>query len=246
MKKLSALILSVVLTLSAAALSVGAAEPNQSLPVTDGNVYKNLYSVSSDAAIEDENATPADFDKLTGNIDSKSTAYLTFAVYTPKAGEYSFKLAFTGAEYAAVKAGGAVIKAVPDTAFKLELSKGLNLITCFGATAEQDGAKITYTALLCENGLNPIEGEYYIGGDVNNDKSVDIIDLVRYKKYLAKTAEVKVSAADLNKDGTVDTGDMTMLKKYILGIEGIDNAGALDYEIGYVMRDNDISDNWNY
>ena len=47
MKKLSALIATTVLTLSAA-LSVSAAEPTSSVPVSDGNVYKNLFSLSQD------------------------------------------------------------------------------------------------------------------------------------------------------------------------------------------------------
>ena len=246
MKKISALILSVLLTFSAAAVTAGAAEPNRSVPVTDGNVYKNLYTVTSDTAVEDNAAIPAEFDKLSDVVDSQSTAYLAFAVYTPKAGAYSFKLSFTGAEYAAVKAGGKVVRAKPDTAFTLELSKGLNLITCFGATADQNGAKITYSALLCENGLNPTEGEFYISGDANGDNSVNIIDLVRYKKYFAKTVEVKAAAADLNNDGTVDTGDMAILRKYLLGADDAYGTASLGYEIGYVMRDNDISDNWNY
>ena len=246
MKKLSVLIISFVLTLSATAFSVCAAEPIVSIPVTDGNVYKNLYSVSGDTAVEDETAVPAEYDKLTGAVDIRTTAYLTFAVYVPKDGKYSFKLSFTGSDFAAVKVGNTVTKAYPDTAFSLELSKGLNLITCFGTICEQSGAEITYSALFCENGLNPIEGDFYLGGDVNSDKSVDIRDLVRYKKYFAKTAEIKTAAADLNKDGAVYADDMTTLRKYLLGVENAQSAVSTDYELSYVMRDNDVSDSWNY
>ena len=245
MKKLSALIATAVLTLSAA-LSVSAAEPTASVPVSDGNVYKNLFSLSQYAAEEDTAAIPAELEKLSGAVDSRSTAYLSFAVYAPGAGSYSFKLSFTGTDYAAVKVGNTVVKAYPDTAFSLTLSKGLNLITCFGATADQKGAAIKYTALLCENGLNPIEGEFYLNGDVNGDKEVDIRDLVRYKKYFANAAEIKAVAADINSDGTVDTADMSVLKQYFVGAESALGAVSPGYEISYVMRDNDISDNWNY
>lgn len=246
MKKLSVLIISVVLTLSAATFSVCAAEPIVSVPVTDGNVYKNLYSVSGDTAVEDETAVPAEYDKLTGAVDIRTMAYLTFAVYVPKDGKYSFKLSFTGSGYAAVKVGNTVTKAYPDTAFFLKLSKGLNLITCFGATREQPGAEITYSALFCENGLNPIEGEFYVAGDVNSDKSVDIRDLVRYKKFFAKTAEIKTVIADLNKDGAVQADDMATLRQYLLGVENVQSAVSTDYELSYVMRDNDVSDSWDY
>ena len=232
MKKLSALIATAVLTLSAA-LSVSAAEPTASVPVSDGNVYKNLFSLSQDAAEEDTAAIPAELEKLSGAVDSRSTAYLSFAVYAPGAGSYSFKLSFTGTDYAAVKVGNTVVTAYPDTAFSLTLSKGLNLITCFGATADQKGAAIKYTALLCD-------------GDVNGDKEVDIRDLVRYKKHFANAAEIKAVAADTNSDGTVDAADMSVLKQYFVGAESALGAVSPGYEISYVMRDNDISDNWNY
>ena len=142
--------------------------------------------------------------------------------------------------------GNTVVTAYPDTAFSLTLTKGLNLITCFGATADQKGAAIKYTALLCENGLNPIEGEFYLNGDVNGDKEVDIRDLVRYKKHFANAAEIKAVAADINSDGTVDAADMSVLKQYFVGAESALGAVSPGYEISYVMRDNDISDNWNY
>ena len=81
---------------------------------------------------------------------------------------------------------------------------------------------------------------------MNGDKEVDIRDLVRYKKHFANAAEIKAVAADTNSDGTVDAADMSVLKQYFVGAESALGAVSPGYEISYVMRDNDISDNWNY
>ena len=59
-------------------------------------------------------------------------------------------------------------------------------------------------------------------------------------------AEIKAVAADTNSDGTVDAADMSVLKQYFVGAESALGAVSPGYEISYVMRDNDISDNWNY
>jgi hypothetical protein len=39
---------------------------------------------------------------------------------------------------------------------------------------------------------------------------------------------------------------MSVLKQYFVGAESALGAVSPGYEISYVMRDNDISDNWNY
>lgn len=246
MKKLSLSIIFLAVAILISAFSVCAEGPSTSIAVTDGNVYKNLYSLSGGIAVEEEEAVAVGYDRLEQSADINTTAALTFAVYAPKSIGYRFKLKFTGAEYAAVKTGNQLIKASPDTEFTLKLSKGLNLITCFGAVAEQSGAAIKYSALICENGLNPIEGDFYVCGDINGDKKVDIRDMIRYKKHFAATDSLKAAASDINADGAVNTADMTMLKRYLLGDEEANKAVKVCYELSYVARDNEISDNWNF
>ena len=51
--------------------------------------------------------------------------------------------------------------------------------------------------------------------DINNDKNVDIIDLVRMKKVLAENEE-SASTPDLNSDGNVNSKDIALLKKTLL------------------------------
>ena len=55
-------------------------------------------------------------------------------------------------------------------------------------------------------------------GDVNADDSIDILDLVRLKKYCAGTAGgISKSAADLDSDTLIGAGDVTVLRKLLLG-----------------------------
>lgn len=55
-------------------------------------------------------------------------------------------------------------------------------------------------------------------GDANNDYEVNVIDLVRMKKYLADTASVGINAenADYNLDGKIDAQDLVYLRKDLL------------------------------
>ena len=62
--------------------------------------------------------------------------------------------------------------------------------------------------------------ERHIQGDANNDKAVDIRDLVRVKKYLSNTADAAFNykAANINLDNKVDARDLAALRKILLGI----------------------------
>ena len=62
--------------------------------------------------------------------------------------------------------------------------------------------------------------ECHIQGDANNDKAVDIRDLVRVKKYLSNTADAAFNykAANINLDNKVDARDLAALRKILLGI----------------------------
>ena len=55
-------------------------------------------------------------------------------------------------------------------------------------------------------------------GDVNDDGAVNILDLVRLKKYIAKIPNVNIckSASDLNGDGEYDAADLSELRALLL------------------------------
>lgn len=57
-------------------------------------------------------------------------------------------------------------------------------------------------------------------GDCNGDETVDILDLVRIKKYSAKTGcAVVLENTDLDKNTTVDALDITNIRKILLGVK---------------------------
>lgn len=56
-----------------------------------------------------------------------------------------------------------------------------------------------------------------INGDVNDDGNVDIIDLVRLKKYTVNTStEIFEEAADLDGNGEYNSADLIELRKMLL------------------------------
>ena len=55
-------------------------------------------------------------------------------------------------------------------------------------------------------------------GDAQGDNIVDLLDLIRMKKYLAGNSMLdKTDRADINTDGNIDTADMVLLKQFLLG-----------------------------
>lgn len=76
-------------------------------------------------------------------------------------------------------------------------------------------------ALWLHNGFTPIlkcsgEAEYTVG-DVNSDGSVDILDLIRFKKHMAGNAvNAALKAADINCSKAIETDDMVSLRKLLL------------------------------
>lgn len=106
--------------------------------------------------------------------------------------------------------------------------------------------KISYNSLTCEDTLYEIEGDFYLMADVNSDNTVDIRDLVRFKKYLASGVEINLSAAELNGDSSVTGDDMTILRKCLLGVDEAKEKVVLKYDLSFVNRDNEVPDNWEF
>ena len=82
-----------------------------------------------------------------------------------------------------------------------------------------------------EQGAKPVMAATNLPNDVNEDKVVDVWDVVDIVKYVngSPRNEFKVEKADINKDGTVDLDDATLLSKIIVGEElpaGDENPGG--------------------
>lgn len=57
-----------------------------------------------------------------------------------------------------------------------------------------------------------------ITGDINGDENINVVDIVRLKKFLADMDYCVSSSADLNDDGKINSLDLTILRSLILGI----------------------------
>ena len=61
-------------------------------------------------------------------------------------------------------------------------------------------------------------------GDINNDKEIDITDLVILGRYLVGLEEIDdnlLGLADINKDSEIDITDLVILGRYLVGLEEI-------------------------
>lgn len=239
MKRFLAIIISVILLLSANSFICFAADVNVN------ETYKNLFN-ANEAGVEQDGGKAENFDSLAGFVDPNTTAYIAFAVYAIEDGEYSFAVDFSGADYACVKSGDTVKKITSSEEFGLDLVSGINIITCFGATAEQADAEITYKSITKDDALYDTEGSYYLSGDVNGDNKINIIDVVRFKKRLANVSELNELAAELTGDKNLTADDISVLRKYLLGEEDVKETFTLKYDLTSVNRDNDVSDTWEF
>lgn len=103
------------------------------------------------------------------------------------------------------------------------LNEGMNDVKI--TVQAQNGTTRTYTIQIAKSGG---QGEGGSGngtpGDVNQDGTVDVLDLVRTQKAilgLTNLSADQFSAADVNKDGTVDIIDLIRIQKHILGIQSL-------------------------
>lgn len=94
-------------------------------------------------------------------------------------------------------------------AYEIPLVEGNNTIYCLAPTAEIvsniSGAYIDYDCLLVSGDVKVTAGNIVSCDDVNGDNEVNIIDLVRMKKYIAGTTY-----------SCFNSSDLTKLRKYFL------------------------------
>ncbi len=92
---------------------------------------------------------------------------------------------------------------------------------------EEDGIEPgSYTVYAYMNGSNRSINTPFtllpecLPGDVNGDETVDLLDLVRLRKYLSgEAAEIREDSADLDGDSTVGTQDLVLLRKLLVNAE---------------------------
>ena len=110
------------------------------------------------------------------------------------------------------------------------LKEGMNTVQI--TVQAQNGTTRTYTLNIAKSGggtaenpggENPPAGNV-TKGDVNQDGSIDVLDLVRVQKAIIGLTTLNAdqfAAADVNGDGTVDIIDLIRIQKHILGIQSL-------------------------
>lgn len=65
--------------------------------------------------------------------------------------------------------------------------------------------------------VSDINWSHFMLGNVNADLEINILDLVRMKKYLAGLqVTISITASDLNSDGKINATDLTLIKNLLL------------------------------
>lgn len=91
-----------------------------------------------------------------------------------------------------------------------------------GITEDTFGKNTAITMPTENVNIAPYFAEIIVG-DCNSDGIVDILDLVKIKKYVAgNDTDIVFENADCNKNGTIDSDDIIYVKKIIMGIENAD------------------------
>ena len=68
--------------------------------------------------------------------------------------------------------------------------------------------------------MSDTPGDYdYIPGDIDGNKSVNIVDFILLKNYLLNIDSKKTDAHDTNGDGKVNVMDLALLKEYLMGLD---------------------------
>ena len=56
-------------------------------------------------------------------------------------------------------------------------------------------------------------------GDLNGDSEVDLLDLIRLKKYVSSSnTNITEGTGDLDKDGEIDSVDIAIMRKSLLDV----------------------------
>lgn len=90
----------------------------------------------------------------------------------------------------------------------------------FGLGFYEDNVKNRKFELCLDNVIIDTKNNYPELGDVNADGAVDILDLVRMKRYSASDGvEISITAADIDASGDITATDLVLLRQILLGVK---------------------------
>ncbi len=198
------------------------------------------------AAIQNTHCSSVSFENLTDELVD-TTGYIVYNITADSTANYPVKLRYKFGSanendyndyissgnkvYAPIIVNGQKYKIetsgygdfTTTDAYEIPLVKGNNTIYCFAPTTEivSDiiGAYIDYDCLLVSGDVKVTAGNFVIRGDVNVDGELNIIDLVRMKKYIANScSDIEKNIANFDEtDFELNGSDLTRMRKYFLG-----------------------------
>lgn len=77
-------------------------------------------------------------------------------------------------------------------------------------------------------------------GDCNRDGTLNILDIIRAKKYLAQvitSEDISIASIDVDRNGNVEVSDLAKLRRVLIGSE--------DYDIMTPSGDAEWGENWD-
>ena len=131
------------------------------------------------------------------------------------------------AEYAANAVENGVLTCTRDYAARLAAQKCYD--TKFYTETFPDSAHVNFSeagtleeVISYLNAYTRENGGIAVIGDADANDRVDILDIIRIKKYLSgQDVEIDLKAADTNADGVNNSADLARLRKYLLGVEDL-------------------------
>lgn len=131
------------------------------------------------------------------------------------------------AEYAANAVENGVLTCTRNYAARLAAQKCYD--TKFYTETFPDSAHVNFSeagtleeVISYLNAYTRKNGGIAVIGDADANDIVDILDMIRIKKYLSDQAvKIDLKAADTNADGVNDPADLARLRKYLLGVEDL-------------------------
>lgn len=206
----------------------------------------DAFNERSVKAVDEIGHTPSN---QLATVLNENSGYLAYPVYAEYSGTYSFKLRYrfncdNASSYESYKTENGIPGAVAvvngqkytfsssallgtfgtSNEVKIALNEGVNVLYLMAPSSELvtaiSGAAIDYDCLFVENTLTACQGTFVLSGDVNGDKTVDIRDLVRMKRYLVKdTVSINRFAADVNtqdEDSVLNAQDLSLIRTILL------------------------------
>lgn len=183
------------------------------------------------------------FDKLNADLANiLSIPFVEYRVVAPEAGIYPVEfLGWIGSHgyvaskntFVGISVNGEEFKKIELYAYNMnsnhfsrteniQLNKGENIIVLTGILADfvtDVGNRywIDHDCIVLPSGVTSLPSKEIMAGDITDDGKVDLLDLLRYKTYLAYSATpARIINSDVDNDGLCNAADLVSLQQLLL------------------------------